>query len=221
MLRFRRRGDDPPGPVGTVALRLPVTSAGVRPDTWTEVRARLLRFIERRVRSRADAEDIVQAVLARAAAHRTGLRDGERLVPWLFQITRNAIADYYRAGARDPLAAVPDAGPRGEPLEQLPMEAPEPENRARAALARCMTPMLDSLAPVYRDALRLVELENRRQVDVAQELGVPISTLKSRVQRGRVLLRAAFLECCAIAQDRAGTISGYEARRRECAKPCG
>ena len=89
-----------------------------------------------------------------------------------------------------------------------------------AALAQCMTPMLDTLAPVYRDALRLVELENRRQVDVAAELGIPISTLKSRVQRGRVLLRAAFLRCCAIAQTRTGAISGFETRSTACPAPC-
>lgn len=220
MLRHRLRGRGRAGSPRPLALRLPVTSAAVLPDAWAEVRARLLRFVERRVRSRADAEDIVQAVFARAAAHRAGLRDQDRLVPWLFQITRNAIADYYRAGGRDPLAAVADAGPDGKPLEQLPADPAEPEDRASAALARCMTPMLDTLAPVYRDALRLVELENRRQVDVAQELGVPLSTLKSRVQRGRVLLRTAFVECCAIARTSTGGISGFESRSRACGDPC-
>ena len=221
LLRLRLgRGNCDRAP-GTHPLRLPVTSAGVLPDAWAEVRTRLLRFVERRVRSGADAEDIVQAVLARAAAHQAGLRDRDRLVPWLFQITRNAIADYYRADARDPLAAgAPDAAPLGDPLDQLPADPAEPEDRASAALARCMTPMLDTLAPVYRDALRQVELENRRQVDVAQELGIPISTLKSRVQRGRVLLRTAFVECCAIAQNRRGGISGFESRSQVCRGSC-
>ena len=207
---------------GTDALRLPVTTVGVLPDAWTEVRARLLRFVERRVRSRADAEDIVQAVFAQAAAHRADLRHGDRLVPWLFRITRNAIADYYRAGGRDPLAgAVPETGVRGEPLEELPADEPESDDRASAALARCMTPMLESLAPAYRDALRQVELENRRQVDVARELGIPISTLKSRVQRGRVMLRAAFVECCAIAQSSTGGISSFEPHAGACDPSCG
>ena len=208
-------------PPGSCPLRLPVTSAGVVPGAWAEVRSRLLRFVERRVRSRADAEDIVQAVFARAAAHQAGLRDRDRLVPWLFRITRNAIADYYRADARDPLAAgVPDAGAHEDPLDQLPAGGPDSDNRTTAALARCMTPMLDTLPPAYRDALRRVELENRRQVDVAEELGIPISTLKSRVQRGRVMLRTAFVECCAIDRNSAGAIISFETRSPACGDSC-
>src|SRR5215211_1992359 len=67
---------------------------------WTEFGDRLRAFIGRRVDSEADADDILQDVFLRIHRHVGSLQRRERLVSWLFQITRNAIADYYRAPER-------------------------------------------------------------------------------------------------------------------------
>src|SRR5688572_29274524 len=72
---------------------------------WSEFADRLRAFITRRVGSAADAEDILQDVFLRIHRHADSLQRRERLVSWLFQITRNAIADYYRAPVRRELLA--------------------------------------------------------------------------------------------------------------------
>src|SRR5215216_2509355 len=67
---------------------------------WTEFADRLRAFIARRVGSTTDAEDILHDGFLRIHRHADSLQRRERLVSWLFQITRNAIADFYRAPVR-------------------------------------------------------------------------------------------------------------------------
>src|ERR671911_2404139 len=69
-------------------------------EIWTEFGDRLRTFIARRVDSEADADDILQDVFLRIHRHVGSVERHERLVSWLFQVTRNAIADYYRAPGR-------------------------------------------------------------------------------------------------------------------------
>jgi RNA polymerase sigma-70 factor (ECF subfamily) len=93
----------------------------------------------------------------------------------VFQITRNAIADYYR---------------------QLKLEPPEPalttgfvesrnENALNPEVAGWLEPMLESLPEKYRQALRLTELEGMKQRELARELGLSLSAVKMRVRRGQ------------------------------------
>jgi RNA polymerase sigma-70 factor (ECF subfamily) len=179
---------------------------------WGLFRARLLDYVRRRLDDPADAEDLVQEVLARVSGRLPELRSRDHILPWLYRITRNALVDHYRArGRRRPSVAldtVTDAG-----LQPIAAgEDEDPGEEARAALAGCVAPLLATLPPSYRDALYRVELLGERQVDVAEELGLGVSALKSRVQRGRKLLHDAFTDCCALERDSAGGLVGFERR---------
>ena len=73
---------------------------------WQVHRDALYRFVLQRVRDQASAEDIVQEVLVKAYTRQGTLKEPSKLRPWLYQITRNAIIDYYRL--QKPSEAVPD-----------------------------------------------------------------------------------------------------------------
>jgi len=175
---------------------------------WRAFRQRLLGYVRRRVNDPADAEDLVQDILARASGRLNTLHAGDRLVPWLDALTRNALVDFYRRKGRSPARV---------PLEAIPVEpatVEEPEgDRQRAALGACVRPMVGALPDRYREVLVRVDLNGERQVDVAEDLGVGVSTLKSRVQRGRALLRDAFTDCCTFDRDAAGRVVNFTPRR--------
>ena len=69
------------------------------------------------------------------------------------------------------------------------------------------------LASPYREALTLTELQGMTQKSAAEMVGVSLSGMKSRVQRGREHLRALFEDCCEIALDVRGHVVGFEPRR--------
>lgn len=178
--------------------------AGAR-AAWRDLEARLRPFVARRVASPADVDDVVQDVFLRMQRGLPGLREDERFGPWVYQVARSAVAEHRRQAARHPLAA-------GEPSEE---PAPEPEEDDRAVerdLAMYVAPFIAMLPSPYREALALTELEGVSQKDAAAMLGISVSGMKSRVQRGRARLREALEGCCEIALDARGRVMACQPR---------
>lgn len=160
---------------------------------WDELRGELHRFVAHRVPA-ADAEDIVQEALLRIHRGLPGVRADGALVGWLYQVTRNAVVDHLRA--RRPVEETDD-----DSASEL-----EVDDAAFQRLARCVRPFVGMLASPYREAIELVELGGLSQVEAAARLGVPVPTMKSRVQRGRAQLRELLEQCCAIDVDVRGHV---------------
>jgi RNA polymerase sigma-70 factor, ECF subfamily len=170
---------------------------------WQIYRTQLFHFVFKRVHDEATAEDIVHDVLTKAYAQRDLLREPGKLQQWLYQITRNAIVDYYRT--RKPMAELP--------YEIIDAEEHGNDN-VEKELARCLMPMVEALPTPYRQAVMLAEFEDLPQREVAAKLGLSVSGAKSRVQRARKMLEAMLLECCRLEFDRRGSAMHYEPKKR-------
>lgn len=166
---------------------------------WTEYRTALHRFILNRINDPMLAEDIVQDVLIKAYQHLDTLKDLGKILAWLYQITRNAMVDYYRqhkpTEVLNELLIVQEMH-LGEEIEQ--------------ELAQCLLPLVKQLPPPYRQAIMLSEIEGLTQQEVALKQGLSLSGAKSRVQRGRKMLKELVLKCCQVEFDRRGSIIDYQ-----------
>jgi len=177
-------------------------------DIWNEFSQRLRAFILSRVSDPDDADDILQDVFVKLHTRIDTLRDADRLAPWLYQIARNTIANHYRA--RRPAVTAP---------ETLEIEDEPAESDAAKQIAASLTHMVDLLPDRYRQAVVLSELQGLPQQEVAERLGLSLSGAKSRVQRGRQMLREALLDCCHFEFDRLGHLIDY-APRPDCCRRC-
>jgi len=189
---------------------------------WSAFGERLWAFIRRRVDSDADADDILQEVFLRIHRHADTVERQERLVSWLFQVTRNVIADYYRAPVRrrELPAGAPSDLEEAEERAWDSMEDGDSESlEAQRELAACLRPMIEQLPPRYRTAVTLVDLEGVLQKEAAARAGVSLSGMKSRVQRGRQALEHLLHDCCRIELDAGGRITDYQPRGDGCG-PC-
>lgn len=171
---------------------------------WRELADRLRPFVARRLDAPADVDDVLQEVFLRLQRGADGLRDDQRFGPWVYRITRNAIVDHQRASARHPVA---DPAVAEDPPVDL-----EDDDAAEQGLASCVAPFVAMLPSPYREALTLTELEGLTQREAAEMLGISLSGMKSRVQRGRALLRRALEGCCDIDVDVRGRVIGYTPR---------
>ena len=166
---------------------------------WTEYRTALHRFILSRINDPMLAEDIVQDVLVKAYHRLDTLKDQGKILPWLYQITRNAIVDDYRQ--HRPTEAI------DESLLAQEINFGEEDEKE---LARCLLPLVNQLPPLYRQAVIWSEIEGLTQKVVAQKQGITLSGAKSRVQRGRHMLKTMLLECCRVELDRRGNLINCE-----------
>lgn len=176
------------------------SARGVDVDgAWNQFKDRLHGFALRRVRSATEADDVVQDVLTRLLEHRDRIDSG-RLAAWLFTTARNAIVDRQRKANRDGATAscldTDDA-------------ADDASGHASQELSACIPPLLAMLPEADRNVLERVELTGDSQTRLATALDVPVSTVKSRVQRARQRLREHFERCCSIELDSRGVPYEY------------
>ena len=76
--------------------------------------------------------------------------------------------------------------------------------------------MMQNLPDKYRQALVLSELEDLPQKEVAKIQGLSLSGAKSRIQRGRKMLKDMLLECCQFEHDNRGNVVDCEAKDNSC-----
>jgi RNA polymerase sigma-70 factor (ECF subfamily) len=137
-------------------------------------------------RRRPDAEDLVQETYLKAfrAAHQ--FAPGTDLRAWLFTIMRNTYLNLVRRKGLEWREPEGEDGP--------PASGGEPFGAAERLLLRTLVrdeidAALDKLPPAYRMAIVLADLEGLSLAQAGQVLGCPVGTVKSRLARGRELLR--------------------------------
>ncbi len=148
---------------------------------------KFLAFLERRVESRAVAEDILQTAFARGLERGADV-DDEKVVAWFYRVLRNAVIDHYRQ--RSTAERVTEAWAREFPDVQ------EPETELHREICQCVSSLVDTLKPEYRDALRVVELEEGTLKDLAQRSGITADNAAVRVHRARAALRRQIEQAC-------------------------
>jgi RNA polymerase sigma-70 factor (ECF subfamily) len=171
---------------------------------WEQLTARLRQFVARRVAS-ADVDDVVQEALLRIQSGLPRLRDGDRFGPWVYRVTRSAVADHLRGRARRLESS------RTSVDEGVGATSDESDDMIEA-LVGCLSVFVAELPSPYRQAITLTELERLSQREAAEVLGLSISGMKSRVQRGRERLREMFERCCELTQDVRGHVIACEPR---------
>lgn len=166
--------------------------------------AALRGWLVQRVSDPADADDLLQEIMVKVQKHLPDLRESDSLRGWLYQIARNATVDYYRAKGRG----------RDLRAEDFWYEEDTPD--IRQSLEPCIAPLLAGLPPGQADLLRKADLGEAKQKDLAAEMDLPLSTLKSRVQKARQALRHQFETCCSFESDAGGRMSDFTPRDKNC-----
>jgi len=159
-------------------------------STLLDNHRQFLSFLERRVGTKADAEDILQAAFVKMTENPVSLRDEERVVAWFYQVLRNALSDHYRR--RDAEYRAHRMAAHAAQAFSAPESDPELEGR----VCRCVTSLLGTLKREYADILDAVELRGGKIADIAARAGISAGTARVQLHRARRALRRQLERTC-------------------------
>ena len=141
-----------------------------------------------------DAREAAQEAFLAVWQGLPAYRGDARFSTWLYRLTANACMDLLRRNQRYASAAGPSLDDQERKLDfPSPAEGPQ-EAAERKELRAAIEDGLRSLPPDYRTVLILREVHQLSYEEISQTVGVDLGTVKSRISRGRKLLRKFLLE---------------------------
>lgn len=168
------------------------------PKLWNDHQQALLAFIRKRVKDADAANDILSEVLEKVynfCLQKTGIKN---VRSWLFQIAHNTIVDYYNSQKHiDHAQPVPE-------LVELHEQSAYDEAQVY------ILPLINLLPEEYAVPLRMADIENKKQAEIAALLKLSLTATKSRIQRARQLLKAEIISCCRFEVGTAGNLISFE-----------
>jgi RNA polymerase sigma-70 factor (ECF subfamily) len=156
----------------------------------------LHRLARHLTQSAAEAEDLVQETYARAFRGAAGFTPGTQLRAWLFRILRNAFLDLRRREGRFPVdpGAEEEASNRPDPAAAEGFLRGDAElERLRRVVGEEIEAALRTLSEDARTVV-LLDLEGLSEAEIAEVVGCPPGTVKSRLFRARAALRQRLAE---------------------------
>lgn len=145
-----------------------------------------LAFVQRRVASKAVAEEILQSAFVRAVERGGAIEDAESAVSWFYRLLRNALIDHYRRRSTETRALDAEARALDEAFE----------HELKDAICECMGKLLPTLKPEYAEMIRKVDLEEKSIATVASELDITSNNAAVRLHRARQALKQRLERSC-------------------------
>lgn len=148
-----------------------------------------LAFLRKRLGSREEAEEILQASYLKGLQKSGGIKKNESTVAWFYRVLRNALIDHYRRKATESKA-----------LAQYTYEHPRFSKREEIALEKtvcaCVKKLIKTAKPEYAEILQKVDLDDLSVTDYARHAGVSANNATVRVHRARQNLKKRLLKTC-------------------------
>lgn len=178
-------------------------------SVWAKYQQALKAFLHSKVSNPDDVDDLLQEILIKTYQSLSTVKEAESIKSWLFQLANRTIIDFYRKRAKQQ---------RDGALQADELWFAEEEASLEQQMATCIQPFVEALPSEQAQLLDAVDLKGESQKLLAQKVGVSYSTLKSRVQKGRMELRKLFEECCTLELDQYGNPIDCEIKSDSCTR---
>lgn len=138
----------------------------------------------------ADAADLTQTAFLKALESLPRFEARANFFTWLYRIAANEALSLRRQRRRRPTVSLDSGDSERRPSERIADEAPSGADRLdQAVMVRRLEAALEKLDEEFRVAVVLRDIEDMDYAEIADVLEVPVGTVKSRIHRGRMMLR--------------------------------
>ena len=165
-------------------------------EIWNTHKVLLLNFIKKNIDDAVIAEDILQEVGIKLLDNLNRKIAIGNYKTWLFQVTRNTIADFYRKKKKH---------------SELSIDQLEATVNSNACVCDLSGFVIQTYLPKkYSQALYLSDIEQKPQQEIAVILNLSLTATKSRIQRGRKKLKDVIGQCIDISYNIKGQVSDFQ-----------
>jgi len=187
-------------------------------EIWIKVYNKLSGYISKHTKNKDDVKDIIQDTFIKVKTKIDTLKNPAKVESWIFQIARNTMNDYFRdqkkSHENEDYQEEISIEPNAFEEEEIKIKIQTREFSEYAGF------IVSELPEKYRKAVYMADIEGLSMKEVADELNISVSGAKSRVQRGRKMIKEIILKCCEVNTDKYGNIVDYETRNSNYGKKC-
>lgn len=175
---------------------------------WTNIHEKLFGYISKHTKNKDDVNDIIQDTFIKVKTNIDSLKNPAKVESWIFQIARNTMNDFFRKQKK--------SFTNEENTEEISLEkdaTTEEDIKVKIQtqhFSEYAGFVVSELPEKYRVAVHMADIEGMSMKEVAVELNISVSGAKSRVQRGRKMIKEIILECCEVSTDKYGNIVDYK-----------
>jgi len=167
-------------------------------DNYKEIILKIQNYISKLTSEKELIDEVTQEVFLKAHNAIATLRDTEKLDAWLKRIVYTSLVDIYRKKQKKQTGKL-----------FLIEDEIEPENEGNLALMECIVLLLQSLPDEERILLETIEVKGVSQAEYARQHNLPLSTVKSKVQRSRKKIKGLVKSNCMLTNDKYGNVVDY------------
>ncbi len=185
---------------------------------WTKVYEKLFGYISKHTINKDDVNDIIQDTFLKVKTNIDSLKNPAKVESWIFQIARNTITDFFREKKKlfetEENTKEVSIEPNAFAEDDIIIKTQTQEFSKYAGF------IVSELPEKYQKAVYMADIEELSMKEVAEELNISVSGAKSRVQRGRKMIKEIILKCCEVNTDKYGNIVDYEPHNCNNEKKC-
>jgi RNA polymerase sigma-70 factor (ECF subfamily) len=171
-------------------------------DFYEEMNSMVKDYISRLTDDRDEIQEVSQNALIKIHISLDSLRNPGKLTSWLKRIVYTTRVDYHRNKSKNSIV---------DGFVDIAEESvSETDNHGNDALIQCIKRLLSILPAEQRELLEAVELNNVSQTQWAKERNLPVSTVKSQVQRAKRMIKKQITNNCQISTDAFGNVINYQ-----------
>lgn len=168
-------------------------------DLWLEYQQAVERYILKIVKDRELTEHLSHEVLLKIYSSCCSGRPIRNFRSWMFQIAYNTCMDHFREQQK---------------TTSLKFDVPEQEEeQVYEAAALFVAPLIRLLPEKYSTPLYLSDIQNLKQQEVAEKLSISLTAAKSRIQRGKKLLKELIMECVDVEVNTNGRPESFQVKK--------
>lgn len=152
----------------------------------------LKKYIAYATNNSCNTDDILQEVFIKLYQNMDSIKSSEKVKSWLYSVTKNTIIDYYR---------------KEKKTEILQDDLYIQKNGLSCydEIGECVLGLILKTEKDYAEIIRLYEYKGLSAQEISNILDMPLSTVKSKINRGRKKIKQALFECCEFENDKNGT----------------